>query len=152
MINLHESMGPDRDRTRDPWICSQIRIRSQTRYRLRYAARLASWKPADLGLYFSQNRIMDIYRLRFNLFVPFLLTHLLAIYSEGIHSGYMCNSKVVLHIQVYVISIIILSIHMGLDARKAVFGGLLTTKAQTSLHIRQSDQPLCYSRFGKYHI
>ena len=26
-------MGPDRDRTRDPWICSQ------TRYRLRYAAR-----------------------------------------------------------------------------------------------------------------
>ena len=31
-------MGPDRDRTRDPWICSQIRICSQTRYRLRYAA------------------------------------------------------------------------------------------------------------------
>ena len=26
MINLHESMGPDRDRTRDPWICSQTRI------------------------------------------------------------------------------------------------------------------------------
>ena len=23
MINLHESMGPGRDRTRDPWICSQ---------------------------------------------------------------------------------------------------------------------------------
>ena len=40
MINLHESMGPDRDRTRDPWICSQISICSQTRYRLRYAARL----------------------------------------------------------------------------------------------------------------
>ena len=32
-------MGPDRDRTRDPWICSQTRIRSQTRYRLRYVAR-----------------------------------------------------------------------------------------------------------------
>ena len=39
MINLHESMGPDRDRTRDPWICSQTRICNQTRYRLRYAAR-----------------------------------------------------------------------------------------------------------------
>ena len=23
MVNLHESMGPDRDRTRDPWICRQ---------------------------------------------------------------------------------------------------------------------------------
>ena len=32
-------MGPGRDRTRDPWICSQLRICSQTRYRLRYAAR-----------------------------------------------------------------------------------------------------------------
>ena len=39
MINLHESMGPGRDRTRDPWNCSQTRICSQTRYRLRYAAR-----------------------------------------------------------------------------------------------------------------
>ena len=39
MINLHESMGPDRDRTRDPWICSQTPICRQTRYRLRYAAR-----------------------------------------------------------------------------------------------------------------
>ena len=32
-------MGPDRDRTRDPWICSQTSICSQARYRLRYAAR-----------------------------------------------------------------------------------------------------------------
>ena len=32
-------MGPGRDRTRDPWICSQTRICGQTRYRLRYAAR-----------------------------------------------------------------------------------------------------------------
>ena len=32
-------MGLDRDRTRDPWICDQTRICSQTRYRLRYAAR-----------------------------------------------------------------------------------------------------------------
>ena len=39
MINFHESMGPGRDRTRDPWNCSQTRICSQTRYRLRYAAR-----------------------------------------------------------------------------------------------------------------
>ena len=39
MINLHESMVPGRDRTRDPWNCSQTRICSQTRYRLRYAAR-----------------------------------------------------------------------------------------------------------------
>ena len=39
MINLHESMAPGRDRTRDPWICSQTRICCQTRCRLRYAAR-----------------------------------------------------------------------------------------------------------------
>ena len=32
-------MVPGRDRTRDPWICSQTRICNQTRYRLRYAAR-----------------------------------------------------------------------------------------------------------------
>ena len=38
---IHESMGPGRDRTRDPWICGQTRICSQTRYRLRYAARFA---------------------------------------------------------------------------------------------------------------
>ena len=44
MINLHESMGPGRDRTRDPWICSQTRTCSQTRYRLRYAARLNGGK------------------------------------------------------------------------------------------------------------
>ena len=37
MINLHESMGLGRDRTRDPWICSQTRICCQTRYRLCYA-------------------------------------------------------------------------------------------------------------------
>ena len=34
---------------------------------------------------------------------------------------------------------------MGLDSRKPFFGGLRTTKAQT-------DQRLCYSHFGKYHI
>ena len=39
MINLHESMGPGWDRSRDPWICSQTRICCQTCYRLRYAAR-----------------------------------------------------------------------------------------------------------------
>ena len=27
MINLHGSMGPGRDRTRDPWICSQTRTK-----------------------------------------------------------------------------------------------------------------------------
>ena len=27
MINLHESMGPGRDRTHDPWICSQTALR-----------------------------------------------------------------------------------------------------------------------------
>ena len=38
IINLHESMGPGRDWTRDPWICSQTRICCQTLYRLRYSA------------------------------------------------------------------------------------------------------------------
>ena len=32
-INLHRSMGPGRDQTCDPWICSQTRICYQTRYR-----------------------------------------------------------------------------------------------------------------------
>ena len=39
-INLHESMGPCRDRNCIPWICSQTRLCSQTSYRLGYAARL----------------------------------------------------------------------------------------------------------------
>ena len=29
MINLHESMGPDRDRTSDTWICDQTRQASK---------------------------------------------------------------------------------------------------------------------------
>ena len=49
MINLHESMGPGRDRTRDPWICSQLRICNQTRYRLRYAARYL-WRAPKVTL------------------------------------------------------------------------------------------------------
>ena len=39
MANLYESMGPGRDRTRDPWICSQTRICNQTRYQMRNVAR-----------------------------------------------------------------------------------------------------------------
>ena len=35
--------------------------------------------------------------------------------------------------------------NMGLNMRKAIFGGLRTTKAQTSLHFAQTDQRLCYS-------
>ena len=38
MINLNESIGPGRDRTRDPWICSQTGIRCHTHYGLRYPA------------------------------------------------------------------------------------------------------------------
>ena len=33
------SPEPGRDATHDTWVCSQARICSQTRYRLRYAAR-----------------------------------------------------------------------------------------------------------------
>ena len=53
-------MVPGRDRTRDPWICSQTRICSHTRYRLRYAARyppLGSDNPdylAQLDTYLSR--------------------------------------------------------------------------------------------------
>ena len=50
MINLHESIGPDRDRTRNPWICSQTPICSHTRYRLRYAA----WQILNLGQWFRR--------------------------------------------------------------------------------------------------
>ena len=40
MMNLHESIGPGQDQTRDPWICSQTHmyICSQTCYWLPYAA------------------------------------------------------------------------------------------------------------------
>ena len=50
MINLHESIGPGRDRTRDPWICNQTRICCQTRFQLRYAAVyfLSADKQADV--------------------------------------------------------------------------------------------------------
>ena len=34
MINLHESMGPGRYQTNDPWICSQTAICYPTHYRL----------------------------------------------------------------------------------------------------------------------
>ena len=64
MINLHESMVPGRDRTRDPWICSQTRICSQARYRLRYAARFYRLPyitlPND-----------TVYEMSFNLLVTF---------------------------------------------------------------------------------
>ena len=42
--------------------------------------------------------------------------------------------------------------NLGLDATKPVFGDLRTTQAQTSLASAQSDQHLCYSPTGKYHI
>ena len=69
MINLHESMGPGRDRTRDPWICSQIRICSQTRYRLRYAARSFLHVTHRLDLMYMptiyyQNRVFKLLCLR----------------------------------------------------------------------------------------
>ena len=54
MINLHESIGPGRDRTGDPWICSQTRICSQTSYRLRYVARFVC---ALIGLYAKANQV-----------------------------------------------------------------------------------------------
>ena len=41
---------------------------------------------------------------------------------------------------------------MGLDARKPVFGGLRTSKAQTSLRIRAVWSALCYSLSWKFHI
>ena len=42
---------------------------------------------------------------------------------------------------------------MGLDTKKTcLWEGLQTTKAQTSLIFGQSDQRLCYSLLGKYHI
>ena len=50
MINLQESMGPGRDRTRDPWICSQTRIYCQRRYRLRYATSLCHITEASASL------------------------------------------------------------------------------------------------------
>ena len=53
MINLHESMGPGRDRIRDPWICNQESICIQTRYLLRHAARLIELKEDPNKTWFS---------------------------------------------------------------------------------------------------
>ena len=50
MINLHKSIGPVRDRTREPWICSQTRICCQTRYRLRCAVRYIKVNSNDLAM------------------------------------------------------------------------------------------------------
>ena len=65
MINLHESMGPGRDRTRNPWICSQIHICCQTCYRLPYAA-----QTADMGLRFLSRpfsiTLVDLYQVYSN--------------------------------------------------------------------------------------
>ena len=60
MINLHKSMEPGRDLTRDPWICSQTRICCQTLYWLRYAARFSFMsrrrKYADVLPILAQNK------------------------------------------------------------------------------------------------
>ena len=59
-------MGPDRDRTRDPWICSQIRICSQTLYRLRYAARhkmLIMKKSAGEKKHSKLHRMQRVYSI-----------------------------------------------------------------------------------------
>ena len=63
MIILHESMGPGRDRTRDPWNCSQTRICSQTHYRLHYAARHEYF----LVLFMKIDKVVTIYsKFRFD--------------------------------------------------------------------------------------
>ena len=43
MIHLHESMGPGRGRTHDPWICSLTRICCQTRYQTALRCPTESW-------------------------------------------------------------------------------------------------------------
>ena len=63
MINLHESMGPGRDRTRDPWICIQTHICCQTRYRLR---KQSYWfQPNLLGDLLTQVGEQEHYRFLF---------------------------------------------------------------------------------------
>ena len=57
-------MGPGRDRTCDPWNCSQTRICSQTRYRLRYAARYISrWQVIT-----SRHWVIRIYKCILRIF------------------------------------------------------------------------------------
>ena len=45
---------------------------------------------------------------------------------------------------------LLFTLYTSLDERKPVFGGLQTTKVQTSL--RESDQRLCYPLIEKCHI
>ena len=57
-------MGPGRDRTRDPWNCSQTRIGSQTRYRLRYAARssaCSNYFPLLFISYINECSLVNLY-------------------------------------------------------------------------------------------
>ena len=62
MINLYESMGPGWDQTRDPWICSQIRICSQTRYQLRYGAQMIlSWLKVKTVILFLFDLILYVH-------------------------------------------------------------------------------------------
>ena len=42
--------------------------------------------------------------------------------------------------------------HMGFVVRKPVFGALRTTKRRPACPYGQTDQRLCYSLIGKYHI
>ena len=85
MINLQESMGPGRDRTLDPWICSQTRICSQTCYRLCYAARYNGVLKESNSYYISKQRGPRsdtdyrpdcILNRLFNVFCPFSLRNM----------------------------------------------------------------------------
>ena len=49
-------------------------------------------------------------------------------------------------------SFLTLMIHMGLEARNPVLGGLRTTNRRPACASVQSDQRLCYSLFGKHHM
>ena len=52
-------MGLGRDQTRDPWICNQTRICSQTRYRLRYAARSYTVECEIIHLIMLKQKVYD---------------------------------------------------------------------------------------------
>ena len=114
MINLHESMGPGRDQTRGPCICSQTRICCQTRYRLRYAAwcktcvqRPLSKRP-KIGfqdqIYLNAGRYVFSLSSLFCLFLVAVLHRFYCIYIVDIYyTSKFSNISYVSHLYVFII-------------------------------------------------
>ena len=74
MIYLHESMGPGRDQTRDPWICSQTCICSG--YRLSYSKLILNEIKIHVDVALVQHHIEIIGRQHHNEIINHSTSHI----------------------------------------------------------------------------